>query len=211
MRKLMLFIFFSFWCNGFSQEIPTPLAEGIVVTTTNERIPFKMLRKEGAEIVFNNISTGSIFRYLPNTIKKIEDFEFNILYINPEFKNEPNINEKYIPRIAKLFKPDYPEGVYLTKEDFINKAASNQQIELGNDAGPYLDEYTLACETTHFYYKDTAEKIKNVFAIFHNGYLYFQKKALLKHRSNSFKKNNPLKSYILVKNDNEINYVLDKL
>jgi len=146
----MLFIFFSFWCNGFSQEIPTPLAEGIVVTTTNERIPFKMLRKEGAEIVFNNISTGSIFRYLPNTIKKIEDFEFNILYINPEFKNEPNINEKYIPRIAKLFKPDYPEGVYLTKEDFINKAASNQQIELGNDAGPYLDEYTLACET--FFY-----------------------------------------------------------
>jgi hypothetical protein len=210
MKHIIAFLFFIITSIGFSQEIPIPLAEGIVVTTTNERIPFKNLRKEGAEIVLYNILTRSDFRYLPNTIKKIEDFEFNILYINPEFKNEPNINEKHIPRIAKLFKPDYPEGIYLTKEDFINKVSSNQQIELGNDAGPYLDEYTLACETTHFYYKTPVKKVKNAFAISHNGFLYFQTKALFKHRTDSFKKNNPLKSYLLVKNDNEINYVLDK-
>lgn len=204
----MLFVFFSFWCNIFSQEIPTPITEGIVTTTTNERIPFNNLRKEGTEIVFKNILTGSDFRYLPNTIKKIEDMEFTILYINPKFENEPNIKEKYIPIIAKLFKPEFPEGIYLTKEDFINKTPLNEQLKLGDDAGPYLDETIICCATTHFYYNESSNKVKDAYAISHNGYLYFQTKIIIKNRSKNFKNNNPRKSYILVKSENDINYVL---
>ena len=99
MKKLILVIIFIFWGNSFSQEIPTPITEGIVTTTTNERIPFNNLRKEGFEIIFKNILTGTDFRYIPNTIKKIEDMEYNILYINPKFENEPNIKDKYIQPI----------------------------------------------------------------------------------------------------------------
>ena len=208
MKKLMLFVFFSIWSNSFSQEIPTPITEGIITTTTNERIPFNNLRKEGAEIVFKNILTGSDFRYLPNTIKKIEDMEFNILYINPKFENEPNIKEKHIPLINNLFKPEYPEGVYLTKEDFINRTPINELIKLGDDSGPYLDEYIVVCITTHFYYDDSVKKVKGAFAISHNGFLYFETKTIIKNRSNSFKKNNPRKSYILVKSMDDIDYVL---
>lgn len=210
MKKIILVIIFSFWGNSFSQEIPTPITEGIVTTTTNERIPFNNLRKEGFEIIFKNILTGTDFRYLPNTIKKIEDMEYNILYINPKFENEPNIKDKYIPPINSFFKPEYPDGIYLTKEDFLNKTPKNEILKLGDDYGPYLDEYILFCKTTHFYYKDSVKKVKDAYAISHNGYLYFQTKIIIKNRSKIFKKNNPRKDYILVISEDDINFIMDE-
>lgn len=126
-RKILFFLFISLPFLSQAQEIPTPITEGVVTTTTNQRIAFKKLRQEGIEIVFYNVSTRSDYRYLPNSIKKIEDKEFNILYINPKFENEPNIKEKYVDPESKLFKPNYPEGIYLTSDDFLNKTPSSTE------------------------------------------------------------------------------------
>lgn len=201
-RKILISFTLLFSWYIFSQEIPSTIPEGVITITTNQRIPFKKFRKEGLEIVFYNTLTRSDYRYLPNSIKKIEDKEFNILYINPKFENEPNIRDKYIPLISKLFKPEYPEGVYLSKQDFINRTPLNELIVLGDNYGPYTDENIIACENTFFYYTKTRKKLKNVFAVSHNGFLYFQIKTILKNKTandNNQKSDYP-NSFIRVKN-----------
>lgn len=208
MNKIILLVLLSFSCYIFSQEIPVPIDEGIVTITTNQRIPFKKMRKEGIEIVFYNILTRSDYRYLPNTIKKIEDKELNILYINPKFENEPNIREKYVPLISKLFKPEYPDGIYLTKEDFINKTPSNELVLLGDKNEPYRDDNIVVCEEPFFYYKETQKKVKNVFAVSHNGFLYFQIKAILNNRNKTDRaqRNDYPQSFVRVKSGGDNYY-----
>lgn len=182
-RKILFFLFISVTFSSQAQEIPTPLTEG-VVTTTNQRISFKKLRKEGSEIVFYNVSTRSDYRYLPNSIKKIEDKEFNILYINPKFENEPNIKEKYVDPESKLFKPNYPEGIYLTSDDFLDKTpSSTEKIFAGEVDEVDYDVSIDFSNNCNFYYDKNGKKVRNVFAISYKGFLYFQIKAILNNRN----------------------------
>lgn len=83
-----------------------------------------------------------------------------------------------------LFKPNYPEGVYRTKEDFINKKPF-QKVELTPKGLIGLEKPTLT-NITHncfFYYTFSDEKIKDAFAISYKGHLYFQIYAILENRN----------------------------
>lgn len=80
-----------------------------------------------------------------------------------------------------LFKANYPEGIYYTKNDFINKRANNSKaIQMRDFNQQILKE---AIHNPFFYFVVTNKKVKNVFAISYNGHLFFQVKAILKNRN----------------------------
>jgi hypothetical protein len=94
----------------------------------------------------------------------------------------------------------YPDGLYKTKEDFINKKPSEvreltvKKIELVNDS----DSVIRRC---FFLDKATSKKIKKVFAVSYNGNLYFSNWAILKNKNKDDKSLSPassMNSFVLV-------------
>ncbi len=95
---------------------------------------------------------------------------------------------------------DYPEGLYNTKEDFIGKKPSEvrqltvKEIELVND----IDSAIQRC---FFLDKETNKKIKKVFAVSHNGSLYFSNWAIVKNKTKEDKSVSPaasMNAFVLV-------------
>src|SRR5690606_6317866 len=94
------------------------------------------------------------------------------------------------------------------KEDFINKTPSNELILLGDKNEPYRDDNIVVCKEPFFYYKETQKKIRNVFAVSHNGFLYFQIKAILNNRNKTDRaqRNDYPQSFVRVKSGGENYY-----
>ncbi|SCZ00434.1 hypothetical protein [Flavobacterium caeni] len=81
-----------------------------------------------------------------------------------------------------IYKSAYPEGVYITKSDFLKKTPSQVQIVPKGLIGfkkPVLAESVHNC---YFYYLSPDKRIKDAFAVSYDGYLYFQINAILKNR-----------------------------
>ena len=80
-----------------------------------------------------------------------------------------------------LYKPYYPEGIYYSKEDFVKKKPINSKdIELRNHK---KDSSKEILDRGFFFNIKTNKLLKNVFAVSYKGHLYFQLKAILKHRN----------------------------
>ena len=87
-------------------------------------------------------------------------------------------------KVETLYKPNYPDGIYMSKSEFINKSPSSrviispfdkkQQINSDDDSIP---------DVCFFYHINTNKLIRNVFAVSYKGHLYFQLKSILKHRN----------------------------
>ncbi|CAA0234345.1 conserved hypothetical protein [Tenacibaculum maritimum] len=115
---------------------------------------------------------------------------FLILFIsNTIFGQEKNtlnsttkINElTTIIKSDTLFKTNYPDGIYLSKKDFINKKANTSKVvELRNFNKKPIDSII---HNPYFYYVENNKKVRNVFAVSYKGHLYFQIKAILKNRN----------------------------
>lgn len=88
---------------------------------------------------------------------------------------------------------EYPNGLYKTKEDFINKKPSEirqlliKKIELVNDT----DTIIRRC---YFLDKATNKRIKKNFAIVYNEQLYFSNWAILKNKNKEDKSLSPASS-----------------
>ncbi|MCG6190477.1 hypothetical protein [Maribellus maritimus] len=88
---------------------------------------------------------------------------------------------------------DYPDGIYQTKEEFINKTPSEvreltvKKIELVNDS----DSVVRRC---YFMDKATTKKIKKAFAVSYHGSLYFSNWAILKNKNKEDKSLSPASS-----------------
>lgn len=87
-----------------------------------------------------------------------------------------------------LFNSNYPEGVYLSKEDFINKTPSPSHevypVSLfGREKLPKI----MKVHNCYFLDRKNSKKVKNVFAVSYNGGLYFQIRAILKNRNKNDK------------------------
>ena len=110
-----------------------------------------------------------------------------IIFSQEKDKNDI-LKEVFAPAIdhqsETLFKPNYPEGIYMSKLDFINKIPSSIKtvipFEFVGFNEPSLDSVYHNC---YFYDKETNKKIRKVFAISYHGHLYFQLKAILKNRN----------------------------
>ena len=86
-----------------------------------------------------------------------------------------------------LFTPNYPEGIYATKSDFINKSPSSSAPVFLVGLLEDLESDESIVHNPYFYYKKDEKKVKNVFAISFKGHLYFQIKAILKNRNKNDK------------------------
>ncbi len=183
MKKIALIIF-ALLINlySFCQEIK-PMSKGIITVTTGQKMSFTNLRVVDNQVVFRNEETKSEFTYFVANIKQLEDLDKNIIYTKKTV--EKTESPKEIKTVNdSLFRPNYPEGIYKTKEDFINKKPTETvKIVAKGLVGfekPYLNNIEHNC---FFYYNDTDEKIKNVFAVSFKGHLYFQVNAILSNRN----------------------------
>lgn len=167
---------------GFAQEIK-PMSKGFITVTTGQKMPFTNLRIIDNQVIFMNVETKTEFTYFVANIKQLEDMDKNVIYTKKTIeKTEPKKEVKIVN--DSLFRPNYPEGIYKTKEDFINKKPTETvKIVAKGLVGfekPFLNNIEHNC---FFYYNATDEKIKNVFAVSYNGHLYFQVNAILSNRN----------------------------
>ena len=79
-----------------------------------------------------------------------------------------------------LFRPEYPEGLYLTKEDFLNKKYEARQVWPINVKGIKNTVQPAGIQNCYFY-DNKREKITDVFAVSYKGHLYFQLREIFKN------------------------------
>jgi len=94
------------------------------------------------------------------------------------------LGQKVKPVVDTFFKPNYPEGIYKTKDDFNKKTPSGTSKlipkRLYGIPKPVLENIEHNC---FFYNAETDKKIKKVFAVSYRGHLYFKIGAILKYRN----------------------------
>lgn len=164
----------------FSQEIK-PVTKGTITLCTNQKIKFRNLKYKEGMVTFVNMTTNSDFTYFLNAVRLIEDESNTVIYKRIE---ETKSKENTVEIISDtLFRPNYPPGIYKTKEDFINKKATPEEgIAAKGLIGiekPFLADIEHSC----YFYTRSDRKIKNVFAISYEGHLYFQIDAILSNRN----------------------------
>jgi len=102
--------------------------------------------------------------------------------------------------LDSLFYPNYPDGIYETKADFLNKIPSNTEainaLELVSLKRIDKDSLPHNC---FFFFDKSRSKIRNVFAISYNGQLFFQIKSILKHRNKNDKAQSNSKHHSFVR------------
>lgn len=101
-------------------------------------------------------------------------FSFNFL-------NAQNNND--IALTVSSFKPDYPEGIYATMNDFINKKPSEIIALTPRGFTLKREIFTDVPNDCFFYYTAEDKKVKNTFAICYKGELYFQIYTILENRN----------------------------
>lgn len=85
---------------------------------------------------------------------------------------------------GQQFKVDnfgYSNGIYATKEDFVNKKVT-KQLDLKIDKIELIIETDSLIRRCFFRDKKSGKKIKKVFAVVYNGNIYFQISAILKNQ-----------------------------
>lgn len=107
-----------------------------------------------------------------------------ILILNCSLIHCQVVTEKSEISTDSLYKPNYPEGIYRTKEYFIKKIPFQRTTVVPKGliglTKPTLNTIVHNC---FFYYSFSDEKIQDVFAISYKGHLYFQISAILKNRN----------------------------
>lgn len=145
---------------------------GKITLVNDQTIEFSNLIYEEDKVVYTNISNQQQEHLFLPSVKSIEENE--IVFIDKEVEV---VNDS-------LYRPYYPEGIYLTKEEFVNKTPGSQARIVPKSIGSLPRKVLHTVEDNcFFYYEETNKKIKNVFAISHNGNLYFQVEAILKNRN----------------------------
>lgn len=157
-----------------------PVASGIVTHKDGKMAGFRELQFINGKVLYYNISTRKSELYEMSEIVSIADDNQKILYkdgTHYENKPEPSkiVNDT-------LYKPNYPEGIYTTKEDFLaRKPSYNEPVIPISVRGD--DYYTDTIEDHCFFIKINESKIRRVFAISYKGHLYFRIGAILDNRN----------------------------
>lgn len=196
--------------NSFISFCQTELAKkGIITTATNEKVAFNNVRLENGKFAFFDVKSGSESNLAISEIKYIEDEHDSKVFTNKtvvdrtreadlkleaeqkKIAKETAIKQAEVDR-KKLEEEKtalafgiYPNGVYFTKEDFLNKKVSNSSYELYTKEvdGIEKDRIYGIPDECFFYYMSNDKKIKDVFAVSYRGRLYFQINAILKNRN----------------------------
>lgn len=167
----LIALFSVFLC--FTQENieQKPIKSGVITLTSGTKKEFVNLRYQRNMVIYTNIETDLEENLLLTFIKNIEEKE-----VDYTIKEESKENNNF-------FKPNYPEGIYLTKEAFINKKPSQVKLVIPKNIYGKKKPLLSIVHNCFFYDGATDKKMKNVFAISYKGHLYFQIHAILKNRN----------------------------
>ncbi|HQD44412.1 MAG TPA: hypothetical protein PK041_01765 [Kaistella sp.] len=162
---------------AFSQIEKKNMTSGEMTLVNNDKILFKDLTWKNDKAFYINANNNQAEELFDASIKTIEEKEITIA---APLANVPTKNEEKKITSSSF---GYPTGVYKTKGDFISKTpSSNPQISKRGLIGfekPLVGDDENYC----FFYDTSDSKLKNVFAVVHNGYLYFNIAAILVNRN----------------------------
>ncbi|WP_147448325.1 hypothetical protein [Dokdonia sinensis] len=106
------------------------------------------------------------------------NFLYLILFFTSSLLCQQNSREDIGRKILDI---DYPEGIYKSKEDFLNKTPDSSLKIVKKDFGQNRTDGLII--PPFFYDSNKDKKIKKVFAISYEGDLYFQIRAILDNRN----------------------------
>lgn len=196
-RLFLLLIFFLSLTSGYAQQ-QNFVRYGVITLSDAQMLGFSNMTLANDEASFINIANNTRVSYSLTDISLIEDDNQRIIYKGeaPKPKSASvTDNQKiiykaesseptYVPEAPKdTLYPDYPEGIYKTKEDFINKKpSSTQRLRAKGLIG--IDKPLLTTIEDECFFYDTQDKrLKKVFAVCYKGHLYFRIGAILANRN----------------------------
>jgi hypothetical protein len=182
--------------------------KGVITLADNQKIAFNNVRLQDGKFVFFDIKSGTESSLAISEIKYIEDDNDSKVFTNKtvvdrtreadlklaaeqkkiaieeETKKAAAFKQKLEDEKKALAMGLYPNGIYTTKEDFINKIPNNSD-ELVPKEVVDLDKSILygIPDECFFYDLKSDKKIKNAFAVSYRGHLYFQIGAILENRN----------------------------
>lgn len=178
--------------------------KGTITLANNQKIAFNNLRLVDGKFVFFDIKSGNESILSLNEIKYVEDDKQSRVFTNKSVETIADTEKAEQDRNLAILRKQkanedakrkieeeernslklYPNGIYKTKEDFVNrKISSTYEVVPKGLIGfekPVLNEIVDNC---FFYYVSSDEKVKNVFAISYKGHLYFQIYSILENRN----------------------------
>jgi hypothetical protein len=187
--NLVLFILV---CMVFSKSIGQEnanqqIAKGTIHTSSGNTIDFADLEYRNDKVYFSNLASS----------KRDSLMQSDITFVKVEVLGNPkNLKKNESPKssnVARQRRPNdpdllsalsnYPDGVYLSKDDFLNQKPVQMSLQPYTGTGFKKIEMFNPESSCYFYDTSTDSKVKGAFAIVWRGYLYFGLKAILKHRN----------------------------
>lgn len=112
--------------------------------------------------------------------KKITAEEEKRLFIENKVKQDEEREKLEFPKRLKLL----PDGIYATLKDFLAQTPSSKENVVAKGLIGFDKPLLYAIEDNcFFYYANSDEKVRNIFAISYKGHLYFQIQAILNNRN----------------------------
>lgn len=178
-RLLTVFLFFLQTTVCIAQQ--TLIRSGVITLAESKMVGFKNLTLTKERVSFTNVSTNEWFSYPLSEVIKVEDDKQQVIVYGTAPKPQPTTVVEAVR--DTLYRPGYPDGIYKSKEDFINKKpATTPYLVPKGLVGlekPTLETIEDAC----FFYDINNEKVKKAFAISYKGCLYFRIGAILENRN----------------------------
>lgn len=181
------------------------VANGVVTLSTGKMTGFINLRFINDMVVYHDVAEKKETAHKLTDVFSIQDDNQKIIYINEVIALERKKIED--AKRSLVYRANYPEGIYKTKEEFINKKPSIQlsitPVSLDENYY-YLDSSASQC----FFLKDNGTRLRGVFAVSYDGHLFFRVKSILKNRNKTDRAqtNDLPNSFVRVKNGGD-NYL----
>lgn len=179
--------------------------KGTILLATNEKISFEKLQIIDGQFQYLEPVTGEEKKIAINTVKVVDDENFKRVFTNrniivsSEISSQGVVLEKTKPDFvndalvqAKPLKAEYdsiakngcPDGIYFTKQDFINKIPNSKEKIIPKElVGWEKDEISGIPDECYFYFVNGDKRVKKVFAVCYRGNIYFQTQAILDNRN----------------------------
>lgn len=174
-RLLYIVLFLLEFSVLFAQQ-KQPVKSGVITLTTGKMIGFTNLQFIEDKVLFYNDATRTNDLHTLEEVSLIADDSQNTVYKGQsvKYKNEAAIVND------TLYRPNYPQGIYKTKDDFLKKKPSSKAFILPVDS---THGYLVNTEHNCYFIDGEGERLKNVFAVSFQGHLYFQVNAIAKYKS----------------------------
>lgn len=186
MKTLLACLFSVLTCAIAIGQDKNPVEAGQITLISHATFQFTDLRFEGMEVAFKNETTKSKSRYMLESVQRIVDSNNNVVYARHETEQEKIARTEASAKAKRdsIALSQYPEGIYKTKEDFLNKTPTDLA-----SVGPYTIMGSrrpivgVVANNCYFYYLASDVRVRKAFAVSYKGNLYFQVNAILDNRN----------------------------